>query len=206
MRIKFAVTALLIVGLTGCATTSVQDADKPKAERTKIAANMQEVKLTSSPEGASCDVTKDGESMGTLASTPGFVTIRRSNFKSVDVTCSKPGYTTNTEVLRTIAMDKSIDGNIGAAVTLFKMAQGSVSSYENSLFIKLTPASFASLSERDAYLADETAILNADFQSGSAKYLTCKKKKCVKKMAELQTAYDAKLSKLKSDTMAIPVQ
>ena len=109
--------------LSACASTSVQEPNKPKSERAKVAANMQEVKLTSSPDGASCDVIKDGDTLGSLAATPGFVTIKRSNFKSVQVTCSKTGYETTTSKLKTIAMDKAIDGNIGAAISLFKMAQ-----------------------------------------------------------------------------------
>ena len=194
------------VTLSACASTSVQEMDKPKSERTKIAANMQEVRLTSSPEGASCVVIKDDETLGSLDATPGFVTIRRSNFKNVDVTCSKDGYDTTTAELRTIDMDKSLDGNIGAAISLFKMAQGSISSYEDSLFVKLSPSYFASESDRATYLDDETSLLNADFTTASAKYVDCKKKKCKKRLAELQESYDTKLAALNEKIAAIALK
>lgn len=199
-------TVLIAAGLTACATTSVQELDKPKAERTKIASNMQEVKLTSSPEGASCNVTKDAETLATLPSTPGFVTIKRSNFKSVDVTCSKAGFDTTTKVLRTIAMDNAIDGNIGAALTLFKAAKGSLSSYEDSLFVKMDPSYFASTAAKENYLDDEISVMNSNFSTASEKYVKCTKKKCAKTLAKMQTAYDTRIAAIKTKVAAIPVK
>ncbi len=199
-------TVLMTAGLTACATTSVQELDKPKAERTKIASNMQEVKLTSSPVGASCTVTKGTETLATLASTPGFVTMKRSNFKDVDVTCSKAGFDTTTKVLNTVAMDNAIDGNIGAAFTLLKAVQGSLSSYEDSLFIKMDPSYFASSTARDNYLDDEISVMNSDFSTASEKYVKCTKKKCAKTLAKMQTNYDTRVAALKTKVAAIPVQ
>lgn len=199
-------TVLIAGGLTACTTTSVQEMDKPKAERTKIAANMQEVKLTSQPEGANCIVTRDADTLATLPSTPGYVTMRRSNFKNVDVTCSKPGYNTTTKVLKTIDMDNALDGNIGAMFSLIKMAEGSLSSYEDSLFIKLDPSYFSSTAARQAYVDDETSILNSNFKSASQKYVECKKKKCAKTLVKMQSAYDESLANLKAKAAGIPVR
>jgi len=206
MNIKLLSTAIIAIIMTGCATTSVQEKDKPKAERTKVAANMQEVRLTSQPEGATCEITRDAETLGSLAATPGYVTIKRSNFKNVDVTCSKEGYDTTTKVLKTIDMDNALDGNIGAAISLFKMAQGSLSSYEDSLFIKMDPSYFESTAARDTYLNDETSVMNSNFEKNSQQYLKCKKKKCAKALEEMQSSYDTQLAALKAKVTAIPVR
>lgn len=206
MKKNLIAVALVAFSLNACATTSVQEKDKPKAERTKIAANMQEVRLTSQPEGASCTVTKGADVLGSLPSTPGYVTIKRSNFKNVDVTCSKQGYDTTTKVLKTIAMDKSLDGNIGAAISLIKMAQGSISSYEDSLFIKMDPSYFSSTTARDTYLDDEVSLMNSNFTKASQEYVKCKKKKCAKALVEMQATYDSNLETLKAKVAAIPVR
>lgn len=206
MKFKLISTTFIALSLTACATTSVQEPEKAKADRTKVAANMQEVKLTSSPDGASCTVSKDAETLGSLPATPGYVTIKRSNFSSVEVTCSKTGFNTTTEKLRTIVADKALGGNIGALITIAKAAQGSLSSYEDSLFIKLEPSYFNSSEARENYLDDEISLLNNNFSNASKQYLTCKKKKCVKKLAELQSNYDAEVATLKAKVSAIPLK
>ena len=211
---KTSITTVFIATtfLFGCSTISVQDQFKPKEERAKVAGDMQEVKLTTYPAGASCAVDRDGKTLGELEITPGFVTLKRSNFKSVDVTCSKPGFAPQMETLRTIIGDKAIGGNIGAAITLFKMTDGSYSSYEKSLFLKLKPAAFNSDKVREQYIADQLVILNAQYKADDKAIAQCKKKKkrCEKKrrkkLSALQSSYELRSTRMKAVAANIPVQ
>lgn len=180
----------------------------PKTKPTKIAKNMQSVAVSSNPEGASCILELDDEEIGTVKMTPANVVIKRKNFsiKSAKVTCSKEGYVTNTAYLHNNPAENEISGNIGAIFNAVKLIEGSLAAWDDSVFVKLTPAYFTSVTQRDNYLEAETALLNDKFTQSSERYLTCKGKKCAKRLAELQSNYDESLANLKTGVAAIPVK
>jgi len=180
---------------------------EPAQPATKIAKNMQSVAVSTNPEGASCSIKAGDETLGTVAATPANVVIKRMNWKfGADVTCSKEGFITQTGRLANNPVENEIRGNIGAIFTAVKMLEGSLAAWNDSVHISLKPAYFTSTAQRDAYLDSQTALLNSSFTSASGKYLTCKRKKCARKMAELQTAYDANLASLKADVATIPLK
>ena len=86
------------------------------------------------------------------------------------------------------------------------MIKGSLSEWDNNVFVKLDPAYFSSTAKRDEYLEEETALLNSTFTAASQKYLRCKRTKCKTKLSELQTQYDADLAKMKAKISAVPVR
>jgi len=179
---------------------------KPIQLPTKVAKNMQSVALSTTPEGASCTIKAGDELLGTVL-TPGNVVIKRMNWKfGADVVCSKEGFVTTNGRLANNPAENQIGGNIGAIFTAVKMLEGSLAAWDDSVHLSLKPAYFTSTSQRDSYLDAQTALLNSKFTTASSKYLTCKRKKCTRKMAELQTAYDADLGKLKADVAAIPLK
>jgi hypothetical protein len=64
---------------------------------TVVHGTSQTVAITSEPAGANCQLSRDGEKIGELSSTPGQVLITRSRVP-VSVTCEKPGYQAATVV------------------------------------------------------------------------------------------------------------
>lgn len=214
MKTRLAATILFGLALSACATapkntTTTATAQTTKATptqpATKTAKNMQSVAVSTSPEGASCIIKAGDTELGTVASTPGNAVIKRMNWKfGADVTCTKEGFVTKTGRLGNNPAENQIGGNIGAIFTAVKMIEGSLAAWNDSVHVSLKPAYFNTTASREAYLDSETALLNSKFTAASKKYLTCKRKKCARKMAELQTAYDTDLAKLQADIAAIP--
>jgi len=215
MYLRFTMIVTIGFTLAACASTSGEKAsvagDATKTTEAietneKLAKNLQSVAVNTSPEGASCTIQAGDDILGTVESTPGNAIIKRLNFKfGADVTCSKAGFTTAKGRLANNPAENQIGGNIGAIFNAVKLLEGSLAEWNDSVFVKLDPSSFASATQRDEYLNSETALLNDRFTAASQEYLTCKKKKCARKLEELQTAYDADLGKLKDKVAAVPL-
>ena len=228
MRLRLLTTILLGSTLAACATTTPSTTapvaaatqktaiavptpapavkSEPVETPTKIAKNMQSVAVSTTPEGASCTIKAGDETLGTVV-TPSNAVIKRMNWKfGADVTCSKEGFVTKTGRLANNPVENEIGGNIGAIFTAVKMLEGSLAAWNDSVHLSLDPAYFTSTAQRDEYLDSQTALLNSNFTNASEKYLTCKRKKCTKKMTELQAAYDTNLAELKANVAAIPLK
>lgn len=211
MNSQLFVAIALGLTLVGCGTTSGKQATATQSSAStkpaeKIAKNMQSIAVTTNPEGANCSIAAKDEVLGTAASTPSNVVIKRMTFSlGAKVTCSKQGFTTRTVHLGNSPAENQIGGNIGSIFTAVKMLEGSLASWDDSIHVTLVPAYFTSTAQRDDYLDGKTALLNSEFTAASKKYLTCDSKKCTKALAELQTEYDTDLAKLKADVTAIPV-
>lgn len=188
-------------------TANAETVDPVAAEDKKIAKSEQSIRVTSNPVGAECTIMFGEDLVGTVASTPADIVIKRARkIKfSADVTCTKEGYETTTAKLINKPSENAVDGNIGAIFTVVKALEGSLAEWEDSIHVKMEPSYFKSTLDRDQYLDAEKALLNSDFQTASEKYLNCSRKRCQKKLAKLQSQYDESLAELEAKIAAIPL-
>lgn len=70
----------------------------------------QEVMVNSSPDGASCNLTRNNESLGTISPTPGSIYIEKTKY-NILMNCTKDGYEPATYVDKS-GIDGAVWGNI----------------------------------------------------------------------------------------------
>ncbi|MDE3016639.1 MAG: hypothetical protein KGI29_06955 [Pseudomonadota bacterium] len=76
-----ATVILLIIALPGCSSI--------------IEGRSQEIMINTSPPAASCSLTRNGESLGTISPTPGSMYVEKTKY-DILITCNKKGYETAT--------------------------------------------------------------------------------------------------------------
>lgn len=57
----------------------------------------QELTVNTNPESASCDLRRQGESLGVVSPTPGKITVAKTK-DDIKVVCNKPGYLTSSYI------------------------------------------------------------------------------------------------------------
>src|SRR4051812_41248655 len=82
----------------------------------------QALHIGSEPEGAECELLRDGQSLGKV-STPAPITISRAKGEPIQVVCIKPGYEEGRRLLTVEAADQQpFIGGAGAVGGLFALA------------------------------------------------------------------------------------
>lgn len=122
---KSLITILLISYVTsGCATI--------------IKGQTQDLTINTSPTGASCEITRNGEKIGKVDPTPGTVKIEKTKY-DILVTCNKKGYETATYSGHS-GNEGAVLGNIiagGGIGWAVDSATGSDNHYESPINIML---------------------------------------------------------------------
>ena len=123
LRIVFACAALSV--LAGCASI--------------IDGSSQDIEINTTPQGASCTLTRAGETLGSVAETPGTIKVEKTK-DDITVTCKKNGYAAS------VYVDKSgsdgttlgniiLGGGIGWAVD---SARGADNKYDTPITLVLS--------------------------------------------------------------------
>src|SRR5258706_15520211 len=100
LRVSWAV-GLVVLALQGCATIT--------------AGTTNTVELNTWPPGAACEVQRAGASIGTIAATPGSLTVDKST-ESLIVTCRKDGHRPVSETIGSGAEPMTIGNMIAGGV------------------------------------------------------------------------------------------
>jgi hypothetical protein len=109
----------------------------------------QDISVNTNPIEATCTFERDGKSIGSLAKTPGTLTVRKSKY-DITITCDKPGYQTATYINHSgtsaaIAANVAVDILLTAGISsIVDSANGADNKYESVVNIMLAPVTPAS--------------------------------------------------------------
>jgi hypothetical protein len=121
---------------------------------TMVAGTSQDVVVDTDPAGASCDLKRSGETLTTLAATPGKVNVSRSK-NDIDVMCRKEGFAqAGTKIVP--SFNGATIGNVlvgGLIGVMVDAASGANFNYPAHNYVSLVPERFDSEAARDAYFA-----------------------------------------------------
>jgi hypothetical protein len=125
---------------------------------TVMAGTSQDIRIVSDPAGAECRIQRGDVSLHVISSTPGAVNVPRSK-ADLSVTCSKAGMEDGTEAIPAFLQGGTVGnaiagGLVGVAVDA---ASGANFNYPELTIVTLEPASFDSVTARDAYFATQRA-------------------------------------------------
>jgi hypothetical protein len=132
--------------LTGCATVTT--------------GSKQSITLLSDPEGATCLMEREGETIGAVSSTPGSVMVGKDK-DPIDIACNKPGYLDGSRTVESTFQGATlgnvlIGGVIGIAIDA---GSGAMNRYPESVELTLIPESFDSADARDRYFDERVGRL-----------------------------------------------
>jgi hypothetical protein len=120
-----ALTALLV--LTGCASI--------------ITGTSQQISVATTPSGAKCIVSRQGQSIAVVEATPGVATVQKDKH-DILITCNKEGYQTGTEYVHS-GMEAGTFGNIllgGVIGWGVDSATGADNKYTETVMVAMMPA------------------------------------------------------------------
>ena len=150
-------TVLAAALLTGCATVTT--------------GAKQSITLLSDPEGATCLMEREGETIGAVSSTPGSVMVGKDK-DPIEVACNKAGYLPGNRTVESTFQGATlgnvlIGGVIGVAIDA---GSGAMNRYPESVELTLVPESFASVDARDSYFDERVERLRAREQEALAAF------------------------------------
>lgn len=102
----------------------------------------QDISVNTNPVGATCDFQREGKTIGTVHSTPGTLTVRKSKY-DITVVCNKPGYQTATYLNHsgtsaTIAANVAVDLIFTAGLSsIVDSANGADNKYDSVVNLSL---------------------------------------------------------------------
>src|SRR5688572_29217995 len=136
MKIQ-AIAAMAVIGaaLSGCASIVGEGSN-------------QQIMVTTNPADASCDFIREGQSIGTIRSTPGALMVKRRKY-DITIRCTKPGYA-QAEFFNKSGLNSLIGGNIAADLILtagissiIDSSTGADNEYTGNVVLTMTPLSGA---------------------------------------------------------------
>jgi hypothetical protein len=135
---------LLVALLPACATIT--------------SGTSQNISVITDPPGSTCQLQRDGMTVGIVNPTPGTVNVSKST-RDIAVTCTRAGNLGAVQLVRAelqaaTAGNILLGGVIGLAVDA---ASGAMSRYPEAVTVILPPAQFTSVAERDAFFASRAA-------------------------------------------------
>jgi len=129
MKIQaIAAIAAIGFGLAGCGTI--------------VEGTHQDIAVATTPDGAHCDATRKGEAVGTINSTPGKLSVRKTK-DDILLACNKEGYQASSQYLHS-GMAAGTFGNIIAGGVIgwgVDSATGADNKYPESVTVQLVPVS-----------------------------------------------------------------
>ncbi|SLN69471.1 hypothetical protein [Oceanibacterium hippocampi] len=155
------ILAIASVGLSACATL-VEGTD-------------QTLTVITDPSGATCRLERDGTAIAVVNPTPGSVKVDKDK-DQITILCQKDGFQESGGVLSSKFQGMTF-GNIlfgGLIGVAIDAGSGAMHEYPDSLTIRLIPASFVSIEERDAFFDTARAdIVSASDTRATAIRDTC---------------------------------
>ncbi len=136
--------ALVGLSLTGCSSI--------------ISGTSQEIQVTTEPQGALCEVYRDGASLGAVNPTPGTVKVGKSR-RDIAFECKKAGYQDQTAYAGA-SFDPVTLGNIllGGIIGLgVDFGTGAYTQYPDAVFVQLEPAQFGAAPAATEMAAPQSA-------------------------------------------------
>lgn len=109
---------------------------------TVMKGSSQDITVTSTPDGASCQVAKGAAQVATIPSTPAIVKLNRGS-EDTTVTCTKPGFD-RTAVTMTSSFNGATFGNIllgGVVGVVVDASTGANYTYQDKVNVTLPPSS-----------------------------------------------------------------
>jgi hypothetical protein len=106
-----------------------------------IEGTSQEIAINTNPAGATCTLIREGQPIGSVASTPGAVLIKKTKY-DITVECDKAGYTKATYLNHSGSAGATVGniiagGGIGWAID---SASGADNKYDSPVNVTLVPA------------------------------------------------------------------
>jgi hypothetical protein len=126
--ITIAALAALSAALSGCGTI--------------IQGTHEDIAVSTTPDGAQCDLTRKGEHLATINATPSKVTVRKTK-DDILLTCNKVGYQNSSQYLHS-GMAAGTFGNIIAGGVVgwgIDSATGADNEYPDAVNVQLVPVS-----------------------------------------------------------------
>lgn len=133
----------------------------------------QNITVTTDPDGAKCDLVREGKSIGIVNPTPGTINVDK-DADDITITCERDAYLA-TDTTITSKFTGATFGNIilgGGIGILIDAASGANNRYPERVDVIMTPAVFRSAAERDSHFAKLQARLRkqaADAKAAIAK-------------------------------------
>jgi hypothetical protein len=124
--------------------------------------------VTTEPAGATCELQRDGATVGVVNPTPGTVQVSKSS-RDMTVRCTRQGHSAGVATVAS-QMQAMTAGNIliGGVIGLgIDAASGALSQYPTNVTVVLPPQSFATRAERDAFFATRIAEVHRVFAERS---------------------------------------
>ena len=127
------------------------------------------VTVTTEPPGAVCTLKRGGVTVATAAPTPTRVSVEKSA-RNIVVSCRRDGHVDGVGVLPSLATEKPPNTlTIGAIVTVtVDISAGMEHDYPRRITIVLTPRSFSTAAEREAFFARRRARIERDAETAAA--------------------------------------
>lgn len=118
--------ASLVLFLSGCATIS--------------SGTSQDIRISTEPPGARCALTRNGENLGEVLSTPDVIRVSRTK-QDIEIICTKSGYQDSKYINKSdysATLVGNAVGSIFAPVLIgVDSATGAVNAYSREVFIRL---------------------------------------------------------------------
>lgn len=129
---RFSMFAAVVTGLSmaGCASMT--------------SGTSQTITVNTTPAGAECEFLRQGISIGSIASTPGSLVVRRSKH-DITINCSKDGYEdasfyNNSGLAAAVGANIAVDVLLTAGLSsIIDSAQGADNEYESMVTLTLRP-------------------------------------------------------------------
>jgi len=143
---------------TGACSTVIEGTDQP-------------VMISTEPQGAQCVLWRDGERLGEVGQTPASIVVSKSK-DDITVKCSEDGYQETSDILTSGGSGWSF-GNVafgllfGGIGLIVDSASGAMTKYPDSIQVRLVPAGFATVKQRDLFFDALVARHEAEFQEAS---------------------------------------
>ena len=189
----FAVSAFVV---SGCATV--------------IKGTDETISVATEPQGATCTLVREGQTVGVVNPTPGTVEVDRDK-DDISVNCVLAEYEDSSEVISSEFTGYTLGnvilgGGVGAVVDA---ASGANSEYPDSITVLMIPKEFTSEAQRDEIYdklkARVTERTEKDVEEVYAQCSPDGQKQCDKKVAEMREARDKEIEKLDEKRLAAKV-
>ncbi len=157
MTARFSVLVSALAVVLGSCATIVEGTD-------------QTLSVSTNPQGARCELTRAGTTIGMVDPTPGSITIEKSQ-DDISVICEKQGHQSASRSVSAEFQGMTFGnilfgGLIGVAVDA---GSGAMHEYDPEVHLVLTPDDFASLAARDAFFDAEGARMEREAAEAIAK-------------------------------------
>jgi hypothetical protein len=158
----------------------------------------QTLTVETTPPGAVCTLKRDGETIGAVNPTPGSLEIQKDK-DEVLITCELADHLTATNTLDSVFQGATL-GNIilgGVVGVVVDAGSGAMNKYPSSVMIRMQPAMFGSLQERDKYFDAivEEIMARSDAAADTRNY-NCSTSTCKKNLERLNKETEAELAEI----------